>query len=103
MTNNNYIDLHTHSTIRSVNICHPTQLNGYADQYSYCWSCYFNAAFPGRGQAHDFQGDREGRPYNIRTSPTAPWYCAGDPRGRPGKGASSSSLQFIRQVIRFVV
>jgi len=34
---------------------------------------------------NDGQGDREGRPYNIRWRVTrATWYCRGDPRGRPG-------------------
>src|SRR5205823_622373 len=34
---------------------------------------------------NDFQGDREGRPYNRRLRVTqAIWYCRGDPRGRPG-------------------
>src|SRR5437588_1005817 len=33
----------------------------------------------------DFQGDREGRPYNTRLHvKQAIWYCTGDPRGRPG-------------------
>ena len=36
----------------------------------------------------DFQGDREGRPYNTRLHVTqAIWYCTGDPRGRPGNAA----------------
>ncbi|TMF43474.1 MAG: hypothetical protein E6I32_16435 [Chloroflexi bacterium] len=34
----------------------------------------------------DFQGDREGRPYNTQLPVLhVPVYCTGDPRGRPDR------------------
>jgi len=37
------------------------------------------------GRRFDFQGDREGRPYNTNLPVLhVNVYCTGDPRGRPG-------------------